>query len=323
MPFTPMTKRFVMSQPERIWIAGHNGLVGRALVRALPTARVLTVSRDELDLRDQTATAAWINHHKPDAIILAAATVGGIGDNAARPADFLYDNMMIAAHVIHAAHGAGVDRLLFLGSSCIYPRDAAQPINEDSLLSGALEPTNEAYALAKIAGIKLCQSYRRQYGRRYNAVMPCNLYGPHDRFDEVRSHVIPALMLKMHRAKMSGADTLALWGTGSPLREFLHVDDLARAVLLALAAYDAEAPLNIGTGTEISIRDLARALAQVTGYQGDIVFNPAFPDGTPRKVLDSTRMRALGWQPHIDLLPGLHDTYSWFCQNEHILTRAA
>ncbi len=323
MPYMPMMKRYAMSRRERIWVAGHNGLVGRALVRALPPAHVLCVPRDQLDLRDQAATTSWIHHHKPDAIILAAATVGGIGDNAARPADFLYDNMMIAANVIHAAHGAGVDRLLFLGSSCIYPRDAVQPITEDALLTGALEPTNEAYALAKIAGIKLCQSYRAQYGRRYSAVMPCNLYGPHDRFDEWRSHVIPALMLKMHRAKMTGADHLELWGTGNPLREFLHVDDLAQAVLRALADYDDEMPLNIGSGTEISICDLAVMMAQVTGYQGKIVFNPAFPDGTPRKILDSTRIRALGWQPHIDLMRGLHDTYSWFCQNEHIAHRAA
>ncbi len=311
-----------MPQPERIWVAGHNGLVGRALMRALSPERVLFARRDELDLRDQFATTAWILHHKPDAIILAAATVGGIGDNAARPAEFLYDNMMIAANVIHAAHSAGVDRLLFLGSSCIYPRDAAQPITEDTLLTGALEPTNEAYALAKIAGIKLCQSYSRQYGRRYNAVMPCNLYGSHDRFDALRSHVIPALMLKMHHAKIAREEALTLWGTGTPLREFLHVDDLARAVLLTLSAYQEEMPLNIGSGIEISISDLAHAMAQVTGYQGKIVFDPAFPNGTPRKVLDSKRIRALGWQPHIDLLPGLQDTYHWFCQNEHILTRA-
>ncbi len=323
MLYVLMMKRYVMSRPDRIWVAGHNGMVGRALVRALPTASVLSVGRDALDLRDQAATTAWINQYKPDAIILAAATVGGIGDNAARPADFLYDNMMMAANVIHAAHGAGVDRLLFLGSSCIYPRDALQPIKEEALLTGALEPTNEAYALAKIAGIRLCQSYRAQYGRRYSAVMPCNLYGPHDRFDEFRSHVIPALMLKMHRAKMTGVDVLELWGTGKPLREFLHVDDLAHAVLKALADYDEDRPLNIGSGIEISIRDLAILMARVTGYQGKIVFNPAFPDGTPRKVLDSARIRALGWQPHIDLMRGLQDTYSWFCQNEHILHRAA
>lgn len=312
-----------MLRPERIWVAGHNGLVGRALVRALPPESVLRVSRDELDLRDQTATRDWIHQHKPDAIILAAATVGGIGDNAARPADFLYDNIMMAANVIHAAHGAGVARLLFLGSSCVYPRDAVQPIAEDSLLTGALEPTNEAYALAKIAGIKLCQSYRRQYGRRYNALMPCNLYGPHDRFDAARSHVIPALMLKMHRARISGADTIELWGTGMPLREFLHVDDLARAAVLALSDYDGDAPLNIGSGVEISIRDLALTMAHVTGYQGKIAFNPDFPDGTPCKLLDSAHLRALGWQPHIDLMAGLQDTYDWFCQNEHILIRAA
>lgn len=318
-----MMKRYAMLLPERIWVAGHNGMVGRALIRALPSERILCAGRDQLDLRDQLATTAWVNDHKPDAIILAAATVGGIGDNAVRPAAYLYDNMMMAANVIHAAHGAGVDRLLFLGSSCIYPRMAPQPITEDSLLTGALEPTNEAYALAKIVGVKLCQSYRRQYGRRYNAVMPCNLYGAHDRFDEFRSHVIPALMLKMHRAKMAGDKALVLWGTGSPLREFLHVDDLARAALTALTAYDGELPLNIGSGTEISIRDLAFILKQVVGYQGEIIFDPAFPDGTPRKILNSTRLRALGWQPHIDLVRGLQDTYAWFCQNERIDTRAA
>lgn len=321
----PMTKRSAMPPPlpERIWVAGHNGLVGRALVRALPPGRVLGVSRAELDLRDQAATRDWVRHHQPDAIIMAAATVGGIGDNAARPADFLYDNMMMAANVIEAAHHAGVDRLLFLGSSCIYPRDAAQPLAEDSLLTGALEPTNEAYALAKIAGVRLCQFYRRQYGRHYHALMPCNLYGPHDRFDLQRAHVIPALMLKMHHARAAGAEKLTLWGTGTPLREFLHVDDLAQAVLRALSDYDGADPLNIGSGAEISIRDLALMLAEVTGYRGEIVFDPAFPDGTPRKLLESTRIQALGWRPHIDLRSGLHDTYDWFCQNEHILTRAA
>lgn len=312
-----------LPRPERIWVAGHNGLVGRALVRALPAENLITVARQELDLRDQAATKRWLADHKPDAIIMAAGTVGGIGDNKARPADFLYDNMMMAANVIHAAHETGVGRLLFLGSSCIYPRAAAQPIMEDSLLAGPLEPTNEAYAVAKIAGIKLCQSYRRQYGARYIAAMPCNLYGPHDRFDEGRSHVIPALMLKMHRAQQAGAARLTLWGTGTPLREFLHVDDLARALLAALASYDEETPLNIGSGTEISIRDLARIMAAVTGYKGEIVFDPVYPDGTPRKILDNRRIRALGWQPHIDLLPGLRDTYRWFCQNERAVIRAA
>lgn len=308
---------------KRIWVAGHNGLVGSALVRALPADMVLTVDRDELDLRDQMAARLWVKRNKPDAIILAAATVGGIGDNKARPADFLYDNLMIEANVIHAAYETGVEKLLFLGSSCIYPRETVQPITEDALLTGALEPTNEAYAIAKIAGIKLCQSYRQQYGVSYISAMPCNLYGPGDRFDALRSHVIPALMLKMHHSQRERRPILELWGTGNPLREFLHVDDLARGLLLMLSTYDEPTPLNIGSGAEISIHDLAHMMAQVTGYQGKIIFNPEHPDGTPRKVLDSTRIRALGWQPRIDLMRGLQETYDWLCRNERLLTHAA
>ena len=308
---------------KRIWVAGHNGLVGSALVRALPADMVMVVDRDELDLRDQMATRLWVKHHKPDAIILAAATVGGIGDNKARPADFLYNNLMIEANVIHAAYESGVEKLLFLGSSCIYPREAAQPITEEALLTGPLEPTNEAYAIAKIAGIKMCQSYRQQYGASFVSAMPCNLYGPGDRFDAMRSHVIPALMLKMHQARQEKRAQLELWGTGSPLREFLHVDDLARALILMLTEYNDSLPLNIGSGDEVSIRDLASTMAAVTGYQGQIVFNPAHPDGTPRKILDSQRVQALGWQPRIDLKTGLQETYDWFCRNEKIVTRAA
>lgn len=300
---------------KRIWVAGHHGLVGSALVRALPSENIITVARDELDLRDQTATRLWIKRNKPDAIILAAATVGGIGDNKARPADFLYDNLMIEANVIHAAHEAGVEKLLFLGSSCIYPRDAAQPIMEDALLSGPLEPTNEAYAIAKIAGIKLCQSYQQQHGSRFISAMPCNLYGPGDRFDAQRSHVIPALMLKMHQAKSSYRSTLTLWGSGNPLREFLHVDDLAQALILMLEQYEGTAPVNIGSGAEIAIADLAMQMAQVVGYDGTLAFDPSQPDGTPRKVLDSAVMRAMGWQPRINLTQGLRETYEWFCQN--------
>lgn len=303
---------------KRIWVAGHNGLVGSALVRALPADMVMVVDRDELDLRDQMATRLWVKHHKPDAIILAAATVGGIGDNKARPADFLYDNLMIEANVIHAAYESGVEKLLFLGSSCIYPREAAQPITEEALLTGPLEPTNEAYAIAKIAGIKMCQSYRQQYGASFISAMPCNLYGPGDRFDAMRSHVIPALMLKMHQARQEKRAQLELWGTGSPLREFLHVDDLARALILMLTEYNDSLPLNIGSGDEVSIRDLAHIMAAVTGYQGQIVFNPAHPDGTPRKILDSQRVQALGWQPRIDLKTGLQETYDWFCRNEKL-----
>lgn len=315
--------------PKRLYIAGHNGMVGRALMRVLVGAlsdykgEIITVSHADLDLRDQQATYDFIASHKPDAIIMAAATVGGIGDNAARPADYLYDNMMMAANVIHGAHRADVPRLLYLGSSCIYPRDAAQPIKSDALLTAPLEPTNEAYALAKIAGVKLCQSYRRQYGRSYMAAMPCNLYGPYDLFDPTRSHVIPALLLKIHQARLQNAASLTLWGTGAPLREFLHVDDLARALLWALAAYDDEAPLNIGSGQEISIHNLSHLIAEIVGYQGEILFNPAQPDGTPRKVLDSQVIHTAGWQPHIDLKRGLQDTYDWFCQNKDQTYRAA
>ncbi len=300
---------------KRIWVAGHHGLVGSALVRALPSENIITVARDELDLRDQTATRLWIKRNRPDAIILAAATVGGIGDNKARPADFLYDNLMIEANVIHAAHEAGVEKLLFLGSSCIYPRDAAQPISEDALLTGALEPTNEAYAIAKIAGIKLCQSYQQQYGSRFISAMPCNLYGPGDRFDAQRSHVIPALMLKMHQAKSSYRSTLTFWGSGNPLREFLHVDDLAQALVLMLEQYEGTMPVNIGSGAEIAIADLATQMAQVVGYDGTLAFDPTQPDGTPRKVLDSAAIRAMGWQPRITLPHGLRETYEWFCQS--------
>ena len=310
--------------PERLYIAGHNGMVGRALLRALPQDhQIITASHAELDLRDQAQTLDFLATHKPDAIIMAAATVGGIGDNQARPADYLYDNLMMAAHIIHGAHRNNINRVLYLGSSCIYPRDSAQPIAPEALLTGTLEPTNEAYALAKIAGIKLCQSYRRQYGRSYIAAMPCNLYGPYDRFDAQRSHVIPALMLKMHQAQRDHLSSITLWGSGQPLREFLHVDDLARALLRALRDYDSEAPLNIGSGVECSIHDLAHILAEVTGYQGAIHFNPDQPDGVPRKIVDSRVIRALGWQPDIDLRAGLQDTYDWFCKNERVLTCAA
>lgn len=310
--------------PERLYIAGHNGMVGRALLRALPLDhQIITASHAELDLRDQAQTLDFLATHKPDAIIMAAATVGGIGDNQARPADYLYDNLMMAAHIIHGAHRNNINRVLYLGSSCIYPRDSAQPIAPEALLTGALEPTNEVYALAKIAGVKLCQSYRRQYGRSYIAAMPCNLYGPYDRFDAQRSHVIPALMLKMHQAERDHLSSITLWGSGQPLREFLHVDDLARALLRALCDYDSEAPLNIGSGAECSIHDLAHMLAEVTGYQGVIHFNPDQPDGVPRKIVDSRVIRALGWQPDIDLRAGLQDTYDWFCKNERVLTCAA
>ncbi len=304
-------------QNKRIWIAGHNGMVGRALVRRLSSqnCRILTADRQVVDLRDQPAVQHWLGMEKPDAIVIAAATVGGIGDNAARPADFLYDNLMMAANIIHAAHECDVDRLLFLGSSCIYPRDAAQPIEEDALLTGVLEPTNEAYAIAKIAGIKLCQAYRTQHGRSYISAMPCNLYGPYDRFDAFKSHVIPALIVKMHQAKAEGADVVNLWGTGAPLREFLHVDDLADALALVLERYDDASPVNIGSGDEISIADLAKQVAAAAGFDGKIVFDPSMPDGTPRKVMDSARMRAMGWAPRITLAEGLRDSHDWYVRH--------
>lgn len=317
MPTTMTLNSSWTPRNKRIWIAGHRGLAGSALMRRLAREDCvcLTVDRDDVDLRRQDRVEGWLKANRPDAIVIAAATVGGIGDNAARPADFLYDNLMIAANIIHAAHATDIGRLLFLGSSCIYPRDAAQPIAEDALLTGALEPTNEAYAIAKIAGVKLCQAYARQYGRCYVAAMPCNLYGPHDRFDADRAHVIPALMMKMHRAKRDRADAVTVWGTGAALREFLHVDDLADALVRVLTHYDGDTPINIGSGIEYAIRDLAGQIADVTGFDGHLDFDASKPDGTPRKVMDSSRMRALGWSPCVALGDGLAETYRWFCEN--------
>ena len=301
---------------RRIWIAGHRGLVGAALVRHLrdnhPDCEILTVSRDTLDLRRQDETEHWIAQNKPDAIILAAATVGGIGANAARPADFLYDNLAIATNVIHAAAAQNVGKLLFLGSSCIYPRDCTQPITEDALLTGGLEPSNEWYAIAKIAGLKLCQAYRRQGGHDFIAAMPCNLYGPGDRFDLEQSHVIPALMMRFDNARRAGDACVTLWGTGRPLREFLYVDDLADALVTLLGHYSGEGPVNIGAGADISIADLALKIARVTGYGGRIEWDSSKPDGTPRKIMDSSRMRALGWAPQTGLDDGLALAWDWY-----------
>lgn len=296
---------------KRVWIAGHSGMVGGALCRALKgnDCILLTADRTMLDLRDQGAVNAWISSQKPDAIVLAAATVGGIEANRSRPAEFLYDNLMIAAHVIHAAAENRVSKLLYLGSSCIYPRDTIQPISEKSLLTGALEPTNEWYAVAKIAGVKLCQAYRKQNECDFISAMPCNLYGPGDTYDAVQSHVIPAMLLKFHQAKLSNAQQVTLWGTGNPLREFLHVDDLAAGLLHLLQNYSDDAPVNIGSGVEISIRDLATLVAEVTGYTGQVVFDSAMPDGTPRKVLDNTRINAMGWRPRVALRDGLRAAY--------------
>ncbi len=302
---------------RKIYVAGHRGMVGSAIVRHLTSLGedVLTSSRQELDLRDQSSTHAWLKMHEPDAVIVAAAKVGGIHANSVEPAHFLYDNLAIEMNLIHGSHEAGVDRLVFLGSSCIYPKFAPQPISETSLLTGPLEPTNEWYAIAKIAGIKLCQAYRRQYQRRFISIMPCNLYGPNDNFDLMSSHVIPALMRKVHEAKCAGAGDLAVWGTGTPLREFLHVDDLARAVVFCLDNYDEDEHINCGGGSDISIRELAETICKIVGFEGRLTFDATKPDGTPRKLMDSHRLRERGWSPAISLEEGLTNTYQWFLQN--------
>jgi GDP-L-fucose synthase len=303
---------------RRIWVAGHNGMVGSAVARCLARGgdEVLTAERAALDLRDQAATLAWLQQNRPDAIVLAAAKVGGIYANDAYPADFIYENLAIEMSVIHAAHLAGVDRLVFLGSSCIYPKFAPQPIAEDALLSGALEPTNEWYAVAKIAGIKLCQAYRKQYGRRFISVMPCNLYGPGDNFDPLTSHAMAALIRRFHEAKRAECPDVVVWGTGAPLREFLHVDDLARAVAFLLDTYDGYEHINCGAGSDVSIAALAEIIARVVDYKGKIVFDPSKPDGTPRKLMDSSRIAALGWQPQITLEHGIAATYRWYLENK-------
>lgn len=299
---------------KKIWVAGHSGLVGSAVVRALRAEQIeiLTVSHAELDLRRQHAVEEWMRRNQPDVIILAAAKVGGIAANSEYPADFMFDNLAIAQNVIHQAAIQKIDKLVFLGSSCIYPRDATQPVTEDALLSGPLEKTNEAYALAKIAGLKLCQYYRQQYGHDFISLMPCNLYGPGDRWDDPQAHVIPGLIQRFYLAKLNQQPSVSVWGTGTPLREFLYSDDLAAGVLSALKNYSDASPLNIGSGEEISIAALARAVAAAVGYAGLIVFDPKKPDGTPRKVMDSSRIRALGWKPQTSLDDGLLAAYADF-----------
>ena len=299
---------------RRVFVAGHRGMVGSALVRRLARegCTILSAARSEVDLRRQAETEAWLEAARPDAIFLAAATVGGILANSARPADFLYDNLAMELNVIEAARRVGTAKLMLLGSSCIYPRLAEQPIAETALLTGPLEPTNEWYAVAKIAGIKLCQAYRRQHGCDFVSVMPTNLYGPDDNFDLASSHVLPALIAKFHQAKESGADSVAIWGSGTPRREFLHVDDLADACVWLMRAYSAEEPINIGTGEDITIAELARLVGKVVGWQGRLVFDATKPDGTPRKLLDVSRLRAIGWCHRIPLGEGIASTYRWF-----------
>src|SRR5262245_3348996 len=299
---------------RRIWVAGHAGMVGSALVRRLARvhAEILTAGKSLLDLRNQGAVSRWISDHRPHAIFVAAARVGGIEANRTRPAEFLFDNVMIAANIIHAAAEAGVEKLMFLASSCFYPREAAQPIREASVLMGPFEPTNERYAVAKLAGAKLCQAYRRQYGKDFVAVVPTNLFGPGDNFDLSSGHVIPALMRRMHEAKRNGSSSIDLWGTGKPLREFLHVDDAADALVFLMERYSEEGIINVAGGEEVSIAALAVQIAAITGYAGQIYFDTSKPDGMPRKVLDASRVRALGWRPAITLQEGLERTYKWF-----------
>ena len=306
---------------KKIWVVGHNGMVGSAILRSLADegGEVLTVGRDALDLRRQADVEAWMRVHRPEVVIIAAATVGGIHANATRPADFLYDNMMIEANIIHAAYECGVEKLLFLGSSCIYPKEAVQPITEDALLSGPLESTNEAYAIAKIAGVKLCEAYRKQHGCDFISAMPCNLYGQGDSFDLESSHVIPAVMMKAHAAKISVASEMVVWGSGTPLREFLYVDDLADGLVHLLKHYSGVNPVNIGSGQEISIYDLSKMIANVVGFEGEIVMDESKPDGVLRKVMDSSKIRDAGWRPKTSLRVGLEKTYAWYCaQNQDI-----
>jgi GDP-L-fucose synthase len=299
---------------RRIFVAGHRGMVGSALVRRLAEeeCRILTVGRDAVDLRDQRAVDRWFDEHRPEAVLLAAARVGGIHDNDTHPGDFLYDNLAIATNVIDASRRTGVAKLLFLGSSCIYPRLAPQPMPESCLLTGPLEPTNEWYAIAKIAGLKLCQAYRRQHGCDFVSVMPTNLYGPNDNFDLLSSHVLAALLAKIDAAVREGRDQVEIWGSGRPRREFLHVDDLADAVVFLMKTWSDEAPINIGTGTDIPIAELAKLIAGIVGFKGRFIFDPSKPDGTPRKLLDVAKLTGLGWRPRIDLETGIRQTYQWY-----------
>ncbi len=313
-----------MQLDSRIFVAGHRGLVGSAIVRRLAAEGyrdVVVRGREELDLRDPAATGRFFEAQRPEYVFLAAARVGGILANATRPAEFIYDNLAIETSVIHAAYQSGVKKLEFLGSSCIYPRLATQPILESELLAGPLEPTNEWYAIAKIAGIKMAQAYRRQYGFRAISLMPTNLYGPGDNFDLESSHVVAALIRKFHEAQASGASEVVLWGTGSPRREFLHVDDLAAAAVFLMREYDTEAILNVGTGEDVTIRELAEMIAGIAGYAGGIRFDPSKPDGAPRKLLDVSQLNALGWRPAIGLREGIESTYRWYRERALAATR--
>jgi GDP-L-fucose synthase len=308
----------------RIFVAGHAGLVGSAIVRRLRAAgydQLLLARRQELDLRDQAAVNRWMDEHRPQQVYLVAGTVGGIMANSTRPAEFIYDNMMIHATVVQAAHQYGVEKLLYLGSSCIYPRHAPQPIPESALLTGTLEPTNEPYAIAKIAGIKLCQAYKRQYGCNFISAMPTNLYGPGDNFDLTGGHVIPMLMRKFDDARREGRTEVEIWGTGTPMREFLHVDDLADACVFLMDNYDDEEHINVGTGVDLTIRELAEMIRDVVHPTAELRFDTTKPDGMPRKVLDVSKLNGLGWKPTISLREGLESTYAWYLAQERTALR--
>lgn len=299
---------------KRVWVAGHHGMVGSALVRRLKRedCDILTAGRGQLDLRNQDAVQIWMRREKPQAVFIAAAKVGGIFANSTQPADFLYDNMMIEANILHAAHLIDVEKLAFLGSSCIYPRLAPQPIPEAALLTGPLEPTNEWYAIAKIAGLKLCQALRQQHGRDFISAMPANLYGPYDNFDLDSSHVVPALIRKVHEARVAAADQVTVWGTGTPRREFLHVDDCADAVVFLMKNYSGDEHVNVGSGAEVTINDLARLIMSIVGFEGELRYDVTRPEGTPRKILDIGKLTGMGWAAQISLQDGLESTYRWF-----------
>ena len=316
----------LMRQTARIFVAGSRGLVGSAIVRRLEAdgaTRLLTATREQLDLRDQAAVNYWFRANRPEFVYLVAGTVGGIFANSSRPAEFIYDNMLIHATVVHAAHQYGVKKLLYLGSSCIYPRMAPQPMKEEHLLTGLLEPTNESYAIAKIAGIKLCEAYRKQYGSNFISAMPTNLYGQNDNFDLAQSHVLPALIRKFHEAKVQNQPEVTIWGTGTPRREFLHVDDLADACMFLMERYDELGHINVGTGEDLSIRELADTLKQVIYPEATLRFDTTKPDGPPRKLLDVSRLHALGWKHRIGLAEGLASTYEWFLQHQDSLRSSA
>jgi GDP-L-fucose synthase len=307
-----------ITQASRIYVAGHRGLVGSALVRALTSrgfTNLVLRTHAELDLTDQLAVRRFFGAERPEAVILAAARVGGIHANNSRPATFIRDNLLIQDNVIDASHRSGVAKFVFLGSSCIYPKLSPQPIKEEYLLTGPLEPTNEWYAIAKIAGLKMCQAYRREYGFNAIALMPTNLYGPGDNFDLQNSHVLPALIRRVHEAKVRGEENVTVWGTGTPRREFLHVDDLADAILYLLQSYDAEPMVNIGWGQDVTIRELAEIILSVIGYSGRLIFDASKLDGTPRKLLDVSKLTQLGWQPRISLKEGIERTYAWFTEH--------